>query len=139
MKFSDAIREGQKFPDVTSTYIRDTFDPKTDAPICHTCAIGGALICALGDKLDHDSAYNAIKLCEGVWPELKDLKIECPLNKLEDGEDYYTCSEGGCEELDEDGKGNPFSVASHLFSDHKWSKAKVAKWVESAVEKSMSK
>ena len=135
VRLSEAIRAGQKYKDIRSTYVVMEFmEAGSDTPECRTCAIGGALMCALGDGFNVDQMQRSIKICESVWPELKGLEFLCPMHGEEDGENRVDCDEGGSEELQK-ARGNPLEGASHLFSDHRWRKAQVSDWVETEVEK----
>jgi hypothetical protein len=130
MKLSQAIREGKKFGDFRSAY--------QERGGCRTCAIGGALKAALGCENVNDLSHMVMDKCEQVWPEIAKIEIPCPLHGTEHSDGTYDCSqEGGYEELGKDAKGSPFRIASHLYSDHNWSKDEVAKWIEETVEKAV--
>ena len=135
MKLSEAIRAGKKWEDTRSQYVLG----KDDRNTCKACAIGGALLAALGDDFDLSESYATIKICNRVWPDLKNIKLTCPEHGTTDSDGHEsTCTEDGYEELDKNAQGNPFEIASHLFSDHKWSKDVVADWVAKEVESKLS-
>jgi len=123
MKLSEAIRAGKRFGDIRTTY----------ADGCRACAIGGALMASLDCAELPGGAV--VKRCAEIWPDIASQELVCPLHGKEYGDGgVHDCSEGGYEELTDDATGNPFEIASHLYSDHGWSKDEVAKWVEENIE-----
>lgn len=125
MKFSEAVRAGKKWPDSVLVY--------ESGECC--CAIGGAIRAMLGkesvERIEERNWQSYITFCEGLWPELSKIELPCPVQGC-----------NGCVGVFSNeplfaGTGTPFKVASHLFSDHRYSKDAVAIWVEELVEKKL--
>lgn len=131
MKLSEAIRAGKKWEDMRTKYVWVPVDGRP----CKACAVGGALMAALGRELPTtEDSFSTVEKCEAIWPELRDIDIVCPLHGTVDSDGRESnCEEGGYEELSDGASGNPIQIASHLYSDHGWSKDAVADWVEKQV------